>query len=77
MKETRKNLNTLTTLVLGESLNLTDTIMLFSYNPRTQEASMLSIPRDTFVGDDPDEATAWDKNKFSLSTWCGQTIKRC
>ena len=22
---------------------------------------MLSIPRDTFVGDDPDEATAWDK----------------
>jgi len=60
-EETRKNLNTLTTLVLGESLNLTDTIMLFSYNPRTQEASMLSIPRDTFVGDDPDEATAWDK----------------
>ena len=50
MEETRKNLNTLTTLVLGESLNLTDTIMLFSYNPRTQEASMLSIPRDTFVG---------------------------
>ena len=60
-ENTRKNLDTLTTLVLGESLNLTDTIMLFSYNPRTQEASMLSIPRDTFIGDDPDEATAWDK----------------
>lgn len=60
-ENTRKNLDTLTTLVLGESLNLTDTIMLFSYNPRTQAASMLSIPRDTFIGDDPDEATAWDK----------------
>lgn len=60
-ENTRKNLDTLTTLVLGESLNLTDTIMLFSYNPRTQETSMLSIPRDTFIGDDPDEATAWDK----------------
>lgn len=60
-ENTRKNLDTLTTLVLGESLNLTDTIMLFSYNPRTQEASMLSIPRDTFIGNDPDEATAFDK----------------
>lgn len=60
-ENTRKNLDTLTTLVLGESLNLTDTIILFSYNPRTQEASMLSIPRDTFIGNDPDEATAFDK----------------
>lgn len=60
-ENTRKNLDTLTTLVLGKSQNLTDTIMLFAYNPRTQEASMLSIPRDTFIGDDPDEATAWDK----------------
>lgn len=60
-EDTRKKLDTLTTLVLGKSLNLTDTIILFSYNPRTQEASMLSIPRDTFIGDDPDEATAWDK----------------
>ena len=60
-ENTRKNLDTITTLVLGKSQNLTDTIMLFAYNPRTQEASMLSIPRDTFIGDDPDEATAWDK----------------
>lgn len=60
-ENTRKNLDTLTTLVLGKSLNLTDTIILFSYNPRTQEASMLSIPRDTFIGNDPDEATAFDK----------------
>ena len=60
-ENTRENLDTLTTLVLGKSQNLTDTIMLFAYNPRTQEASMLSIPRDTFIGDDPDEATAWDK----------------
>ena len=49
-------------LVLGESnanqgsdknkvpYYLTDTIMIVSYNPQTQQASILSIPRDTYVG---------------------------
>ena len=49
-------------LVLGESnanqgsdknktpYYLTDTIMIASYNPQTQQASILSIPRDTYVG---------------------------
>ena len=42
-------------LVLGESgigdgYKLTDSIMVASYNPQTQQASLLSIPRDTYVG---------------------------
>ncbi len=60
-EHTRENLDPITVLVLGKSQNLTDTIMLVTYNPKNQEASMLSIPRDTFIGDDLDEATAWDK----------------
>ena len=39
---------------MGESgvddYKLADTIMVASYNPKTQEASILSIPRDTYVG---------------------------
>ena len=30
--------------------DLTDTIMIASYNPNTQTANILSIPRDTFIG---------------------------
>ena len=42
-------------LVMGESgvgdgYCLTDTIMVASYNPQTQQAGILSIPRDTYVG---------------------------
>lgn len=51
-------------LLLGESgyeddYKLTDSIMVVSYNPQTQQASMLSIPRDTYVGKrDRNTATA-------------------
>lgn len=48
-------------LILGQSQNLTDTIMLASYDPKTQEASLLSIPRDTFVGDNKAYAGGMDK----------------
>ncbi len=48
-------------LLLGQSQNLTDTIMLASYDPKTQEAALLSIPRDTFVGDSRAYASAYDK----------------
>ena len=48
-------------LCLGKSLNLTDTIMVVKYSPQTQQASMLSIPRDSFVGDNRETASAWDK----------------
>ena len=48
-------------LLLGQSQNLTDTIMVASYDPKTQEAALLSIPRDTFIGDSKAYATAYDK----------------
>lgn len=52
-------------LVLGVSedisAKLTDTIMLCAYNPSTQKAFMLSVPRDTFVGNNPASANGYDK----------------
>ena len=52
-EETRKN--------MSESLNLTDTIMIGRYAPNSQKASLVSIQRDTFIGDNPKKATAYDK----------------
>lgn len=60
-EEAVSNLDTMYCVLLGQSQNLTDTIMLVAYNPKTQKASMLSIPRDTFVGDNKNKATAYDK----------------
>lgn len=48
-KETLKNLDTLQILVMGESTGMSDTIIVCQYNPKTQKAAMLSIPRDTYV----------------------------
>lgn len=66
-QETLKNLDELRVLILGVSTDtsavLTDTIMVASYNPKTQKASLLSIPRDTFVG--KNEATANSYNKIN------------
>jgi len=64
-EEDLANLDPLYCLVLGvstdEGLLLTDTIILCAYYPRTQEASMLSIPRDTFVGRSESTAGGYDK----------------
>lgn len=35
--------------------------MVCSYNPKTQRASMLSIPRDTFIGKNKQKANGFDK----------------
>ena len=35
--------------------------MVCSYNPKTQKASMLSIPRDTFIGKSKAKANSYDK----------------
>lgn len=48
-EETLKNLDPLQILIMGESTGMSDTIIACSYNPKTQKASMLSIPRDTYV----------------------------
>lgn len=42
-------------------IKLTDTIILCAYNPKEQKASMISIPRDTFVGKTKSKATGNDK----------------
>lgn len=49
-----EDLEPIQVLIMGESgvddYKLADTIMVASYNPKTQSASILSIPRDTYVG---------------------------
>lgn len=62
--EKLKTVGRINILLLGESgyeddYKLTDSIMIVSYNPQTQQASMLSVPRDTYVGKrNKDTATA-------------------
>ena len=60
-EETVNKLEKMYCLLLGKSQELTDTIMLASYDPKTQEAALLSIPRDTFIGDNLNYASGWDK----------------
>lgn len=59
--EETKNLEPISALVLGSSQNLTDTIMIAKYNPKTQRAYLISVARDTFVGDSKTRATASEK----------------
>lgn len=59
--KTAEKLGTVYIVVTGESQNLTDSIMLCAYNPKTQQASMMSIPRDTFTGSNQKKAIASDK----------------
>ena len=65
-ENTKKNLSEFRVLILGIStdqtgVELTDTIMVASYNPNTQKATLLSIPRDTYTGTNPAKATAYQK----------------
>lgn len=60
-EETLKDLPEMKFLLMGESGNLTDSIMVCSYDPKAQSASILSIPRDTFVGKNKNRATSSDK----------------
>lgn len=64
-ENTKKNLKEIKVLILGVSTDLdselTDTIMVASYNPNTQKGNLLSIPRDTFTGKNKSKATASQK----------------
>lgn len=60
-KDTLENLEKLYVLVIGKSQGMTDTMIVCSYDPKTQEAAMLSIPRDTFIGDSRNGASVYDK----------------
>lgn len=64
-EETLKNLEPIQVLLMGVSTDnggkLTDTIIVGTYDPKNQKASLLSIPRDTFVGKNPQTGTGMDK----------------
>ena len=60
-KSTVEKLDKLYILVMGESTGMSDTLIVTSYDPKTGEASMLSIPRDTFIGNSRANATTSDK----------------
>ena len=60
-KQDIENLEPFSALLLGSSQNMTDTIMIFKYNPQTQKAYLISIPRDTYTGYNKDYATSSDK----------------
>jgi len=61
-ENTKKNLKEMKVLILGVSTDLdsqlTDTIMVASYNPNTQKANLLSIPRDSYTGKNASKASA-------------------
>ena len=56
-----QNLDDIYVLCMGKSQNMTDTIMVAKYSPKNQQASLLSIPRDSFVGKSKDNASTFDK----------------
>lgn len=65
-ENTKKNLGEFRALLLGistdqEGSELTDTIIVASYNPNTQKATLMSIPRDTYTGKNTAKATAYEK----------------
>lgn len=59
---TLKDLDKINFLLIGisgyDDYKLADTIMVCSYDPKNQQASLLSIPRDTYVGKNKAKATA-------------------
>ena len=60
-----ENLETVNIVLLGISEDLdsrlTDTIIVCSYNPETSNVSMISVPRDTFIGDNLETAKGSEK----------------
>lgn len=79
-ENTKKNLPELKILLLGVSTDLgdtapTDTIMVASYNPNTQKANLLSIPRDTYIGKNKNKATPSDKINCLYSISVDKTLQ--
>ena len=64
-----KELEDFECLLMGKSENMTDTIIVAKYSPSTGASALLSIPRDTFVGNNKNTATASDKinSKYQIS----------
>lgn len=59
--KTAEKLGTVYIVVTGESQNLTDSIMVCAYNPKSNKATIMSIPRDTYTGSNQSKAAASDK----------------
>lgn len=63
--EKLQDLDPFTVLILGVSEDitskLTDTIIIGSYNPKSQKATLISIPRDTYIGKNKNKANSYDK----------------
>lgn len=64
-EKTLEQLEPIQILLLGVStdidVKMTDTIMIATYNPKNQTASLLSIPRDTYIGNDYSKGSAGEK----------------
>lgn len=64
-ENTLKEMGEFRILLMGVSKDidseLTDTIMVASYDFKTQTATLLSIPRDTFIGKNKANANSYDK----------------
>ena len=64
-EKTLEQLEPIQILLLGVrtdiDVKMTDTIIVATYNPKTQTASLLSIPRDTYVGKDYSKGSASEK----------------
>ena len=73
-EHTLESLDKLYILLMGESTGSSDTIIVLSYDPKTQEASMLSIPRDTYIGENKSRANA--NNKINSLYASGQTPEK-
>lgn len=73
-EQTIKELDTIQVLVMGESTGMSDTIIVCSYNPKTQKTSMLSIPRDTYVTNGNYKYSA--QNKINYLYNGGQTPEK-
>lgn len=76
--ENLEELEQVNILLLGVSeditTKLTDTIILCTYNPQSQTAAMLSIPRDTFVGKSTSTAKGSDKINALYSKGVEKTV---
>lgn len=74
-----QNLEPLYCLVLGVSedidAKLTDTIMLCAYYPNEQKVSILSIPRDTFIGTSTTNVDSYDKINALYQTSPERTLE--
>lgn len=74
-----EDLDTIYVLLMGVSTDLeselTDTLMVCGYNPKTDEAIMLSIPRDTFVGKNKNRAKGSDKINYLYSKGPEKTLE--